>query len=143
MDYFNIVLSGWYQGLPGLAPVEVYGPGDRGALPPISGTTDVPVVNPENPTPGTVDMTNYLTQAFATDINDRLRDSGKPGLDKLIRSGNARSNACASGRPIPGAGPVLGRARRPRRRRRFPHSVRRMAQHQAPERADGTDRGAT
>ena len=31
-------------------------------------------------------MTNYLTQAFATDINDRLRDSGKPGLDKLIRT---------------------------------------------------------
>ncbi len=86
MDYFNIVLSGWYHGLPGPAPVEVYGPGDRGALPPISGTTDVPVVNPTNPTPGTVDMTNYLTQAFATDINDRLRDSGKPGLDRLIRT---------------------------------------------------------
>ena len=86
MDYFNIVLSAWYQGLPGPAPVEVFGPGDRGALPPISGTTDVPVVNLENPTPGTVDMTNYLTQAFATDINDRLRDSGKPGLDKLIRT---------------------------------------------------------
>ncbi|MGN5238359.1 MBL fold metallo-hydrolase [Rhodococcus sp. SJ-3] len=86
MDYFNIVLSGWYHGLPGPEPVGVYGPGDRGALPAITGPSDVAAVNPDNPTPGTVDMTTYLTQAFATDINDRLRDSGKPSLDHLIRT---------------------------------------------------------
>jgi ribonuclease BN (tRNA processing enzyme) len=33
------------------------------------------VVNPENPTPGTVEMTDYLYKAFAADFNDHIRDS--------------------------------------------------------------------
>jgi ribonuclease BN (tRNA processing enzyme) len=36
------------------------------------------VIAPANPTPGTVEMTELLYQAFATDLNDRLRDSGAP-----------------------------------------------------------------
>jgi hypothetical protein len=39
-----------------------------------------PEIPLENPVPGTVDMTNYLYQAFALDLNDRMRDSRKPSL---------------------------------------------------------------
>ena len=84
MDCFNIPLTGWYHGRPGLPPIDVYGPGDRGALPPVYGAGDVEVINPENPTPGIEAMTEYLIQAFATDINDRMRDSRKPGIRTLL-----------------------------------------------------------
>jgi hypothetical protein len=41
-------------------------------------------MNPSNPTPGTADMTDYLFQAFATDINDRMRDNGKKDIRTLV-----------------------------------------------------------
>ncbi|WP_238384876.1 MBL fold metallo-hydrolase [Segeticoccus rhizosphaerae] len=84
MDYFNIPLTGWYQGRPGKPAIEVYGPGSRGVPAPIFGDGDVPVVNPDNPTPGIEDMTKYFIQAFATDINDRMRDSRKPDIHTLL-----------------------------------------------------------
>jgi Beta-lactamase superfamily domain len=60
--------------------VQVHGPGDRGGLPPVFGDAPAPpVVNPQDPTPGTVKMSAYLDQAYATDLNDRLRDGG--GVD--------------------------------------------------------------
>ena len=42
-------------------------------------------MNPENPTPGTVEMTDYLYQAFATDENDRMRDNNRPDLRELVK----------------------------------------------------------
>jgi len=84
MDYFNIPLTGWYHGRPGLPPIDVYGPGSRGVLPRIYGQGNVEVINGENPTPGIEAMTDYLIQAFATDINDRMRDSRKPGIRTLL-----------------------------------------------------------
>jgi len=77
VDYFDLWLFGLFQGLQDVSqPVQVYGPGNRGTLPPLFGTAPPPpVVNPENPTPGTVEMTEYLLQAYATDINDRMRDN--------------------------------------------------------------------
>ncbi|GAB91408.1 MBL fold metallo-hydrolase [Gordonia rhizosphera] len=58
-------------------PVRLFGPGDRGALPPISphATTIPQPVAPDNPTPGTVDMAASIVRAFATDLNDRWLDS--------------------------------------------------------------------
>ncbi len=44
----------------------------------------MPIINPDNPTPGTKDMTGYLYQAFATDLNDRMRDNGKPNLEAVV-----------------------------------------------------------
>jgi ribonuclease BN (tRNA processing enzyme) len=84
MDYFNIPLTGWYHGRPGLPPIEVWGPGRRGKLPEVYGDGDVEVINPENPTPGIEDITEYLIQAYATDINDRMRDSRKPNVRSLL-----------------------------------------------------------
>ena len=60
-------------------PVPVYGPGDRGSLPPLFGAAPAPpVINPTNPTPGTVDMTRMIADAYAADLNDRGRDTRFP-----------------------------------------------------------------
>lgn len=91
VDYFNLFLYGWYNGLVGVTkPVQVYGPGRRGALEPVfapsgQAVAPPPLMNPENPTPGTVDMTEYLYQAYALDENDRMRDNGKPDLHTLMQ----------------------------------------------------------
>jgi ribonuclease BN (tRNA processing enzyme) len=82
IDYFNMLLFSWFNGI-GLNPhvVQVYGPGNRGSLPPPFGPDpSPPVQNPHNPTPGTAEMTRYLVQAFAADINDRMRDDRRPAL---------------------------------------------------------------
>jgi ribonuclease BN (tRNA processing enzyme) len=82
IDYFNIVLFSWYNGI-GLNPhvVQVYGPGNRGSLPPRFGPDPAPPVqSPENPAPGTEEMTRYLLQAYAADVNDRMFDDRRPPL---------------------------------------------------------------
>ncbi|HEY0642151.1 MAG TPA: hypothetical protein VGD39_01940, partial [Nocardioides sp.] len=68
-------------------PIKVFGPGDRQTLsrvfPP---TRPAPAVyNPEQPTPGIVGMTDYLTQAWASDFNDRARDSNFAGPQRAFR----------------------------------------------------------
>jgi len=62
---------------PSLPRVLVRGPGSRGPVPPLSGraTRQVHPVSPHRPTPGTRQLMESLTEAFATDVNDRLFDS--------------------------------------------------------------------
>jgi ribonuclease BN (tRNA processing enzyme) len=90
VDYPNLLLFGLYAGLDRpSAKLKVFGPGPRGQMEPIftrpgAKTPEVVVVNPDNPTPGTRDMTAYLSQAYATDLNDRIRDNGKHSLDALL-----------------------------------------------------------
>jgi ribonuclease BN (tRNA processing enzyme) len=92
IDYPNILLYGWFAGIElGASPLRVFGPGRRGEMepvftPPGRQAVEPQVMNPSNPTPGTVDMTEYLYQAFATDINDRMRDNGKKDLRTLVKS---------------------------------------------------------
>jgi ribonuclease BN (tRNA processing enzyme) len=78
VEYPAFRITGMWNGLDNPArPVQVHGPGDRGGVPPVFGSAPPPpVVNPQDPTPGTVKMTAYLDQAYATDLNDRLRSSG-------------------------------------------------------------------
>ncbi len=81
IDYPNLPVLGLYAGLQQPRdPVQAFGPGNRGRLPDVlpPGRPAPPIMNPANPTPGTVEMTDYLFQAYATDINDRMRDSGAP-----------------------------------------------------------------
>jgi ribonuclease BN (tRNA processing enzyme) len=88
VDYFNLWLFGWFNGI-GLNPhvVQVYGPGNRGSLPAPFGPEPEPAVqSPDNPTPGTVEMTRYLLQAYAADINDRMRDDRRPALETRFRA---------------------------------------------------------
>lgn len=60
--------------------IPIYGPGDRGAVPPVSPQANGPVspVFPDNPTPGTADLVELTLRASATDINDRVLDSLRP-----------------------------------------------------------------
>jgi ribonuclease BN (tRNA processing enzyme) len=88
IDYPNIPIFGIFNGLPGVrARVEVYGPGDRGVLPPVFGNRPPPpVVAPERPTPGIQAMTELLYRASATDLNDRLRDTAAADPRALIQA---------------------------------------------------------
>ncbi|MCG3756043.1 MBL fold metallo-hydrolase [Amycolatopsis sp. Poz14] len=61
-------------------PVAILGPGNRGALPPVSPVADVAPrpAFPDNPTPGTAEMVTKLLQAYSTDLTDRMLDSLRP-----------------------------------------------------------------
>jgi ribonuclease BN (tRNA processing enzyme) len=92
VDYANLLLFGLFVGLDRRStPFKVFGPGRRGQMAPVfslpgSPTPTVPIINPDNPTPGTRDMTGYLYQAFAADLNDRIRDNGKPSLEAVVEA---------------------------------------------------------
>lgn len=86
-DLNNLFTLGLSNGLPGneRAPIPVWGPGNRGALPPLFGPPpEPPVVAPDNPTPGTEEMIDLLVRAFATDFNDRARDNRSPVPDQIV-----------------------------------------------------------
>lgn len=85
--YPNLLAWAWYNGQDKLTqPIKVLGPGDRGVLPPVYGEhgAEPEVVSQSNPTPGTRDMTEYFYRAMATDLNDRIRDNGKPPLNQVF-----------------------------------------------------------
>jgi ribonuclease BN (tRNA processing enzyme) len=90
VDYPNLLLFGLFTGLDRSAsPLRVFGPGRRGQMAPIfslpgSSTPTAPMISPDNPTPGIKDMTGYIYQAFATDLNDRMRDNGRRSLETLV-----------------------------------------------------------
>ncbi|RCW45928.1 ribonuclease BN (tRNA processing enzyme) [Halopolyspora algeriensis] len=97
-DYFDYFMLGWTNGLrsrPSQQPIQVFGPGRRVdehgnvVMEPIftkpgESAPDIRVENPDNPVPGTVDMTDSLYQAFALDINDRMRDNRYPDLREIF-----------------------------------------------------------
>lgn len=88
IDYPRLLLFGATEGLrKRKAPIQIFGPGNRGGLPPTSGklTDSVDTINPENPTPGTAELTEYLYRAFATDLNDNIHDSGMPNPNAYIK----------------------------------------------------------
>lgn len=89
VDYPNLLLLAWHNGSDGLKqPIQVVGPGDRGALPPIFAEErreHLPeVFNPDAPTPGLVESTRRLLEAYAMDINDRMRDNAKQDLREIF-----------------------------------------------------------
>lgn len=67
-------------------PVPIFGPGDRGMLPPLSprAATMPDYIAPQRPTPGTKDTFALLMEAFATDLNDRIIDSLRPSPHALF-----------------------------------------------------------
>lgn len=78
-DYYNFFLLGGYVPLPGdrmLDHIDVYGPGSAGGLPPAFGGKQVPTVNPANPTPGIIELTDSCHAAYAYSSNIFMRDSG-------------------------------------------------------------------
>lgn len=81
VDLNSVALFGLYELQHRLGrPVPIYGPGDRGVLPPVSplaAQAPQPLA-PHSPTPGTVEMFTRLMEAYATDLNDRIIDSLRP-----------------------------------------------------------------
>ena len=67
-------------------PVPLVGPGQRGALPPVSSRAETmpKPVAPNNPTPGVANMFKSIVEAFATDLNDRVLDSLRPSPELLF-----------------------------------------------------------
>lgn len=87
VDYPNLLLLAWHNGSKGLKqPITILGPGDRSVLPPIFGEREhePEVWNPDKPTPGLADSTDMLLKAYATDINDRMRDNAKQDLREIF-----------------------------------------------------------
>jgi ribonuclease BN (tRNA processing enzyme) len=112
VDLNNLLTEGLYNGLHRVdRKVQIWGPGKRGALPPLFGAPPAPEpVVPDNPTPGTREMVDLLVRAFATDFNDRAFDNRKPvpnqlfeGLDVPIP---AQFLADPNGTPAPRMSPV-------------------------------------
>lgn len=85
VDYYSFFVSGGAGAPPGRAPVQVYGPGPAGGLPPSEvGNPDPPVVEPGNPTPGLAATTAALQQAFAYTSNIFIRDNGIGDVQELM-----------------------------------------------------------
>lgn len=85
LDYPSVLLVGWGSPNDQVDPgVQVWGPGRPDDLPPVRGGRDVPIIAPGLPMPGTVDMTRLLFQAFAWDLNMRLRDEGRRDIRELF-----------------------------------------------------------
>lgn len=86
-DLANLLLYGWYEGLEQVAePVACLGPPSRGSFP--AETADggpVPrLVRPEEPSPGFTAMVRHLEAAYATDLNDRMRDTRRRDPRELL-----------------------------------------------------------
>ncbi|MGR3938953.1 MBL fold metallo-hydrolase [Streptomyces sp. BRA346] len=85
-DLANLLLFGWYENLENVTrPVRLYGPGSRGRVAaPSADLRAQDVVCPDDPMPGFAATIGHLTQAFATDINDRMRDNGRSHPGRLL-----------------------------------------------------------
>lgn len=87
VDYPNLLTLAWHNGGDLLTrPIDIYGPGDRGMLPPVYGDPDhePAVVCPSAPTPGIEEVTRRLIEGYATDLNDRIRDYHKRDLSEMF-----------------------------------------------------------
>jgi ribonuclease BN (tRNA processing enzyme) len=66
--------------------LQIHGPGTRGQLedvfPPKRPIP--PIINPDNPTPGTADMVDMILPAFAQTINNFTRDNGWGNFSELV-----------------------------------------------------------
>lgn len=91
VDLASLAIFGLYELLDRRGdPVRILGPGNRGALPPLSPRATVPPVPvaPDCPTPGTREMFETLMRAHATDLNDRIIDSLRPSPFELFEAGD-------------------------------------------------------
>ena len=99
VDLNNVLSAGLYNGLARAdRPVPIFGPGNRGAVPPLFGDRPAPPVTaPANPTPGTAEMIDLMVATFATDYNDRAFDGGSPDPGRAVPRVRR-----AHPRPVPG-----------------------------------------
>jgi ribonuclease BN (tRNA processing enzyme) len=85
-DYFNLFLLGWPV-LQWNPAVPIHGPGPAGglaALPADPAGRTIPVMSPEQPTPGLAAITERQVQAHAYDLNVRMREAGRIDLTTMM-----------------------------------------------------------
>ncbi|SFC77649.1 Beta-lactamase superfamily domain-containing protein [Polaromonas sp. OV174] len=69
------------------ASLQVFGPGRRSVLPPLSkGLVGNPVIHPENPSAGTRDFVESLMAGLAADQNIRVRNEGVPDVRDFFQA---------------------------------------------------------
>ncbi|MCJ8503975.1 MBL fold metallo-hydrolase [Kocuria flava] len=80
IDLNSVAVLGMFDLVRELPRIPIYGPGDRGVLPPVSPRAAVPPspVFPQDPTPGMSSLFRSLMHAHATDLNDRVLDALRP-----------------------------------------------------------------
>lgn len=80
VDLNSVAVLGMFDLMGELPRIPIYGPGNRGVLPPVSPRAAVPpsAVFPEDPTPGVGSLFRSLMHAHATDLNDRILDALRP-----------------------------------------------------------------
>lgn len=107
--FFNVNFPLWR---PETQQIPVFGPGRADLSGPGTSRTpgmpdlaDTPVISPELPTPGIVEMTELLKQAYAFDLNNAIRTTRRPDGVPLAFTGE-------TGRPmiVPQAIPTPGHA---------------------------------
>lgn len=87
VDLPRLLLFGSTEGLrKRSSPLVIVGPASRGELPPASQklSGEIKLVNPANPTPGITSTVEQIYNAFASDLNDNIRDSGMPHPSSYI-----------------------------------------------------------
>lgn len=87
-DLANLLLYGWFEGIGDVPePITCLGPPSRGAFPEAmaDGGTTPRLVRPEEPAPGFAAMVGHLEAAYATDLNDRMRDTRRRDYRELLR----------------------------------------------------------
>jgi ribonuclease BN (tRNA processing enzyme) len=93
--------------------IPVIGPGDRGAVVPVSphASSDPGVLFPNDPHPGIAGFWDYSMRANATDLNDRYRDSLRPAPDALFEPREialpSHLGFHADDNPVPTMDPVI------------------------------------
>ena len=73
------------------ASLQIFGPGPRGALPPLAkNVSEDVVINRSNPMPGTRATVDALVGAFASDLNIRVRHEGLPDVRSFFEAHDIR-----------------------------------------------------
>lgn len=86
-DLANLLLYGWFEGLEEVpAPITCLGPPSRGRFPTTmaDGGPTPRLVRPDEPAPGFTAMVRHLEAAYATDLNDRMRDTRRRDYRELL-----------------------------------------------------------
>ncbi len=79
IDLVNFLMGFWPD-----HPLDIYGPGEAGVpIPSYPPGRVAPMMFPDNPTPGLKGLTEGLFRAFAYNINVRMADEGRSGLENV------------------------------------------------------------
>jgi ribonuclease BN (tRNA processing enzyme) len=109
VGYPGLLVAGVLNGLSYVTrPIRVYGPGRRASTEAtVAGRPADRVVNPQNPMPGTVDLTRGILSAYATDLNERLRSPSAANPEHVFEAHDIQLPAGTDDDPIGVPSPAM------------------------------------